>query len=188
MKRVLLSISVLAAMALSGCQREERRFKEAPPSGDTAAQHLSMSEIYPGNTSRLQSNVKNIYEENAYTVSEGKRLFGWYNCSGCHANGGGGIGPPLIDQNWIYGSEPQNIHQTIIEGRPNGMPSFRGKIPDYQVWQLVAYVRSLSGQLRPDVASGRPDNMYAKKSEESKEPEHPKHEQGARKPPTEPQR
>ena len=25
------------------------------------------------------------------------------------------------------------------------MPSFRGRIPDAQVWQLVAYVRSMSG-------------------------------------------
>ena len=37
---------------------------------------------------------------------------------------------------------------TIVEGRPNGMPSFGGRIPDEQVWQLVAYVRSMSGQVR----------------------------------------
>ena len=55
------------------------------------------------------------------------------------------MGPPLMDDEWIYGSEPENIFATIVEGRPNGMPSFRGRIPDYQVWQLVAYVRSMSG-------------------------------------------
>src|SRR5207245_319214 len=37
------------------------------------------------------------YGGNAYAVSEGKRLFAAYNCSGCHANGGGGMGPPLMD-------------------------------------------------------------------------------------------
>ena len=39
----------------------------------------------------------------------------------------------------------------IVEGRPNGMPSFRGKIPDQQIWQLAAYVRAMSG----NVAQGR---------------------------------
>ena len=65
------------------------------------------------------------------------------------------MGPPLMDDEWIYGSEPQNIYATIVEGRPNGMPSFRGKIPDQQVWELVAYVRSMSGLLRQDVAPPR---------------------------------
>jgi len=45
-----------------------------------------------------------------------------------------------MDDEWIYGFEPVNIFATIVEGRPNGMPSFRNRIPDYQVWQLVAYV------------------------------------------------
>ena len=65
-------------------------------------------------------------------MAEGQRLYRWYNCAGCHANGGGGMGPPLMDDKWIYGSEPENIVATILEGRPNGMPSFRGKVPDDQ--------------------------------------------------------
>jgi len=41
------------------------------------------------------------------------------------------------------------------------MPSFRGRIPDNQVWELVAYVRSLSGQANPNAAPGREDHMTA---------------------------
>ena len=103
-----------------------------------------------------------------------QRLFGWYNCSGCHANGGGGIGPPLIKQEWTYGSEPANLFDTIVKGRPNGMPSFRGRIPDYQVWQLAAYVRSMSGQVKSDAAPGRDDDMTTTKPEQSKGKEEPK--------------
>ena len=99
------------------------------------------------------------YQENAYAISEGQRLFSWYNCAGCHFHGGGGIGPPLMDDLWIYGSEPQNIHATIIQGRPNGMPAFGGRIPDYQVWQLAAYVRSLSGLTPKDAVPARSDHM-----------------------------
>ena len=103
--------------------------------------------------------VANRYEENAYAVSQGKRLFRWYNCSGCHANGGGGMGPALMDDKWRYGAEPAQIVATILQGRPNGMPSFGGRIPEDQVWQIAAYVRSMSGQLRTDVAPSRSDSL-----------------------------
>jgi len=118
--------------------------------------------------------VSGPFEDNAYGVSEGKRLYTQYNCAGCHFNGGGGIGPPLMDDVWIYGSEPVNIYSTIVEGRPNGMPSFRNKIPDEQVWQIASYVRSLSGQLRKDVAPGRGDDMNPHKSEQATEKKVPK--------------
>jgi cytochrome c oxidase cbb3-type subunit 3 len=100
-------------------------------------------------------------------VSEGKRLYNQMNCVGCHFQGGGGIGPPLMDAEWIYGSAGRNIFETIVEGRPNGMPSFRGKLGDAQVWQLVAYVRSMSGLLAKDVASGRNDDMQVRSQEQS---------------------
>ncbi len=84
------------------------------------------------------------------------------------------MGPPLMDANWIYGSQPQNIHDTIVEGRPNGMPSFRGKIPDQQIWELVAYVRSLGGLLPKDVAPGRDDHMSGPPAESSTTRQQPK--------------
>ena len=48
-----------------------------------------------------------------------------------------------MDDVWIYGKEPGNVFATIVEGRPNGMPAWRGKIPEYQIWQIVTYVESL---------------------------------------------
>jgi cytochrome c oxidase cbb3-type subunit 3 len=48
------------------------------------------------------------------------------------------------------------------------MPSFRGKLPDYQVWQLAAYVRSMSGlSTSRDAAPGRDDHMNVKEPENS---------------------
>ena len=80
----------------------------------------------------------------AEAIAAGKQLFMAMNCVGCHANGGGGMGPPLMDNVWIYGGAPGQIFSTIREGRPNGMPSFRGALPDEQIWQVAAFVRSLS--------------------------------------------
>ena len=62
-----------------------------------------------------------------------------------------------MDDNWIYGGSIENIVHTIREGRPNGMPAFRGKIPDDQIWQIAAYVRSMSGNVPKDAAPGRDD-------------------------------
>lgn len=166
--RYIIGLAILAT--LLGCEREQRRFKEIPP-GATAQDAVRQSELQPGQPQADQP-LKSAYEDNAWAVSEGKRLYEWFNCVGCHAHGGG-MGPPLMDEKWIYGAQPENIFATIVEGRPNGMPSFRGKIPNQQVWQLVAYVRSMSGQLAKDVSSGRDDNMNIKPSEQSTKKETP---------------
>ena len=82
-------------------------------------------------------------DANAFVVAEGKRLYQWFNCAGCHGlNGGGGMGPPFADGDWIYGSEPAVVFQSIVQGRPGGMPAFR-TLADDHVWKLVAYVRTL---------------------------------------------
>lgn len=163
---------VVCGLALVSCAREERGFRVQPPAA-SRINSKTLSDLQPGATVPV-SEVKNEYEENAYAVSEGKRLFSAYNCNGCHAQGGGGMGPPLMDARWIYGARPEQIFSTIVEGRPNGMPSFRNKAPDFQVWQLSAYVRSLSGQVSKDVAPGRDDDMSGKPPEASTEKVTPK--------------
>ena len=56
---------------------------------------------------------------------------------------------------------------TIAEGRPNGMPSFGGVLREQQLWQLTAYVRSLSGLVPKDAASGRSDHMQVTPQEQA---------------------
>jgi cytochrome c oxidase cbb3-type subunit 3 len=95
--------------------------------------------------------ARNPYEGDGNALAEGARLYTWFNCTGCHGGkGGGGIGPPLADTDWIYGGEPENIFQTIVQGRPNGMPAFGSQIPSEQVWKIVAFVRTLSEPARAD--------------------------------------
>lgn len=145
-----------AALIVVSCKREERRFRESPPSVMPTA--VRMSALVPGGAPDT-THSQNPYESSAYAQSEGQRLYGWYNCSGCHANGGGAIGPPLMDDKWIYGSEPEQIFNTIVQGRPNGMPSFAGRIPTPQVWELVTYVRSMSGLTPASGRSSRVEHM-----------------------------
>lgn len=157
---------IACALALVSCEREKREVRQSPPAAGLDS--LTISDLRPGGAPPVAP-TKDVYEERAYDLSQGKQLFAWYNCAGCHASGGGGgTGPPLNDDKWIYGSRPEQIFATIVEGRPNRMPAWRGKIPDSQVWQLVAYVRSLSGQVPKDAAPGRNDDMQFTKPEQSK--------------------
>ena len=167
-----LLLCAFVCLFVASCKREQRQF--AQPPANFKSYDVTMSDIHPGSTG-LPQPVQNPSDQRAFDTNEGKRLFTQYNCSGCHFNGGGGIGPPLMDEKWIYGENPENIYATIVEGRPNGMPSFRQKIPDSQVQQLVAYVRSMSGQLRKDVAPTRNDTMNARRSEQRTEREKPQH-------------
>ena len=160
---------VLLAVA---CDREERRFSESPPTA-TAEGVVTQSVLQPG-TPLPKVDVVNAYDENAFAIGEGGRMYNWMNCVGCHAHGGGAIGPPLMDDKWIYGSEPENIFATIVEGRPNGMPAFRGKLSNQQVWQLVAYVRTMSGLTPMASRPSRDDNMHITASYITQKPEKPK--------------
>jgi len=158
-------VALLAVVwALASCQREQRDLHH-PPADAATPPSLRMGELRAGAEAPRTAST-NADETNAYAMSEGKRLYHWYNCSGCHAEGGGDKGPALMDDVWIYGSEPANVFASIVEGRPNGMPAFGDKIPEHEVWQIVAYVRSMSGLATQTAAPGRDDAIMAKPAEQ----------------------
>jgi cytochrome c oxidase cbb3-type subunit 3 len=141
-RQVAIAVSFCLALA---CEREDRPFSrvqpERPGSGReaTGARHVT---------------------HNAYSVSEGQRLFDSFNCSSCHGGRGGGhIGPALTDAEWRYGASVEQVHRSIADGRPHGMPAFGGLLTEPQIWQLSAYVLSLSGRVPQHVGAGRPDGI-----------------------------
>jgi cytochrome c oxidase cbb3-type subunit 3 len=133
----------LIAVLLSGCNNDSQ---PARPTEQSSRLSVIDSALDPGVGHSLVSVDPRAaaYYNNPDAVNTGKRLFQQYNCSGCHSNGGGGMGPDLMDDVWTYGSRLEQIHQTLVDGRPNGMPSWGNKVPDQQLWQLAAYVRSMS--------------------------------------------
>ena len=152
--------SLCAALLLGSavaCDREKRELHDSPVMADSTSINRQ-STLRPG-PQTPDTLLRVSATTNAYDIAEGQKLYNWFNCSGCHSNGGGGMGPALMDDMWIYGSEPENIYRTILEGRPNGMPSFAGRIPDTQIWKLVAYVRTLGGLSPMQARSARSDHM-----------------------------
>ena len=176
--RFLISLPLLAATVLTACHQQEpaQDFSTEQPHGGA----VITSALAPGlGQSRVTTDARAApYYNNPQAVAEGKRLYRAYNCSGCHSNGGGGMGPALIDDEWRYGSSIEQIYGTIAEGRPNGMPSFRGKATDEQIWELAAYVRSLGG-FTPQASSSRNDEIRSTPPRNQVTPPKPSAEGGA---------
>jgi cytochrome c oxidase cbb3-type subunit 3 len=162
----------IVLLACTSCEREKRNLR-APPPEVAFAQLVPTSDLRAGGPAAESFNLTG-YEDTAYALSQGQQLYELFNCVGCHAHGGGGMGVPLIDDKWIYGSEPQQIFATIVQGRPKGMPSFRGRLTEKQVWELTAYVRSLSGMTPRQASSGREDHMRSAPPPNSVQPANPK--------------
>jgi cytochrome c oxidase cbb3-type subunit 3 len=140
--------AILALLpVLAGCHKGGQDVMAAtqqPPVGNVAGVIDTALTPGVGHSLTTADPRAQAYYDNAGAVATGKRLFQQYNCSGCHSNGGGGMGPSLMDDEWIYGGRLEQIHQTLVAGRPNGMPAWGGKVPDPQLWQLATYVRSMS--------------------------------------------
>lgn len=114
--------------------------------GATASEmvQVPVSKLFPGNVA-IKQRIENPVAGDPDAAQRGMTYFTQMNCVGCHAaNGVGGIGPALSNSQFIYGSEPENIYLTILQGRPNGMPAWGGMLPDAVIWDLVAYVKSIS--------------------------------------------
>jgi len=142
--RFRIEAALAALLALSACHKPPAPQAEAP--GGAGAPGVPVTALIPADGALPGApNPRALpYYDNADAVAQGMRLYKQFNCSGCHFNGGGGIGPALMDDAWIYGGRLDQIYATIYQGRPNGMPAWGGKIPDPQIWQIAAYVRSMS--------------------------------------------
>ncbi len=83
----------------------------------------------------------------ASDLKAGKKIFN-INCIACHkADGGGGIGPNLTDENWILGGGIKNVFNTISEGGRDGkgMISWKSDLKPAEMAQVASYVLSFQG-------------------------------------------
>lgn len=140
------TLAILATLAgfAAACR------EETPPTAERLVPEVAgvaavrTSELHAGPAVPV-AEIRNPYEGDSRALEDGRRYYNWFNCTGCHGGrGGGGIGPVLADNDWIYGGSPAQIFESIVKGRPNGMPSFGGQIPEDRLWMIVAYVESLS--------------------------------------------
>ena len=135
----------IGLLALAACGRPEPPPEPAPDvstPGQTAGvrydQHGKIGDLSPP-----VGDLVNPVAADPGAVQQGAALFGTMNCDGCH--GGGGFGftaPSLVDGRWRYGGADGALFQSIVYGRPRGMPAYGGLLADATVWQLVTYIQS----------------------------------------------
>jgi mono/diheme cytochrome c family protein len=87
----------------------------------------------------------NPFAGSSPAIEEGKSLYVQNGCSACHGvMGGGGMGVPLIDDVWRFGSDDETLYK-LIKGQVDGqtMPRIWTALEDEQVWKILAYIRVL---------------------------------------------
>jgi len=79
-------------------------------------------------------------------IEAGKAIYA-QNCIGCHAADlSGGIGPNLLDAEWIHGGSLAEINAVITNGVPEkGMLTWGPILGPEKVAQVAAYVHSAGG-------------------------------------------
>ena len=134
-------------LALTACDQQQ---------GDTAGSASALPPVtvdavgpQPGPDANLLR-TSNPFGDDLAAAVEGRNLFRFYNCEGCHGGrAGGGMGPSLRDATWLYGGGDQEIYNSIAHGRSLGMPAWGTKIPPAQIWLLVSYIQSLNTSVEP---------------------------------------
>lgn len=130
---------ILFAISLAGCQEQSA---DTAVTGATPA--ISVPIGPPPGPIPIAPQNDNPFRD-AVARENGRKLFVRFNCSGCHGgHGGGGMGPSLRDPVWLYGNSDAHVFDSIAQGRGQGMPSWAAMIPQEQIWQLVAYVKTLN--------------------------------------------
>jgi cytochrome c oxidase cbb3-type subunit III len=156
---------LLALLALVACKRETRDLRTDPPV-QAALDGVRLMPIgIAGTPPRVIAVQGEPFEGNAYQLNQGKRLYDWFNCKGCHANGGGLTGPALTDGWWRYGSDAASIYVSLRDGRPNGMPAFGNRMTTDQLWQLAGYIRSVGAYRGKTAYPSRNDEMQSRPAE-----------------------
>ena len=133
-------VTVLAVAA-----NDARAQQDTAPEAYRGPKEVSVTGLFPnGGALPPPDPIGMRFEGNKLAIADGKQLFSEMNCTGCHFNGGGGMGPALMSGHWRYGGRIEQIYASIAQGRPNGMPSWQDSLEPTQMWDLAAYVKSLS--------------------------------------------
>lgn len=125
---MVAAAALLACLAAGGCKKKEAPQQEAQPPA-------------PGAPPAAMSGPMGDEQK----LAMGRAIFN-KQCASCHGEEGKGAGsqpgPSLAKADFKYGRTPEAIKESIVKGRPGGMPAF-GNLQEIEVETIVAYVLSL---------------------------------------------
>ncbi|WP_149276563.1 cbb3-type cytochrome c oxidase N-terminal domain-containing protein [Pareuzebyella sediminis] len=121
---------------------------------DQDTEYLTEMKLAEAEIAEYKKNAKDLVDastveilSDASDIAAGKAIFE-SNCVACHmADGGGGIGPNLTDQNWILGGGIKNVFNTISEGGRDGkgMIAWKQTLKPAEIAQVASYVLNFQG-------------------------------------------
>lgn len=113
-----------------------------------------------GLTAVKSDHIKNPFAGDQKAIESGKILYETH-CASCHGSDGkGGIGPSLVDDEFLYekGDMPDDDYFEITnngthpgdieDGRTakGGMPAYAGVLDKDSIWSIIAYLSSMKGK------------------------------------------
>lgn len=91
-------------------------------------------------------------------LSNGRSIF-TKNCVACHAaDGGGGVGPNLVDNYWLHGGSIADVFKSIKYGIPaKGMRSWKSDLTPTEIQNVSTFILSMQGTtpLQPKDPQGK---------------------------------
>ena len=108
-----------------------------------------------------KGSLKSPYADYGSVAEEGRNLYLAAGCNGCHGMGGGGMGPPLTNEVWVYGKDDDTLFRLIALGSDElqkqgysrkGSENVVGPMPaqgtivksDDDLWKIIAWIRSVN--------------------------------------------
>jgi cytochrome c-L len=93
-----------------------------------------------------------MYAADPAAAKAGKKKFGYYSCTQCHgANGGGQVGPSILDDRWQYSKHvtDKGLFETIAGGSNGGMFAWHQQVagnpelvPTDDILKIIGWLRT----------------------------------------------
>jgi putative heme-binding domain-containing protein len=101
---------------------------------------------------------KNPYEGDKEAIQAGMGQFR-VRCADCHGMDATGVRGPDITQVWASGRSDGGLFLTLRNGVANTeMPSVGVRTTDHEIWQILAYLRTLAAPAATDPPRGNAEN------------------------------
>jgi len=150
--KVLLATLVVLAVGGSFLAQEKKEGQQSPPASTSQAAPASSPHNYV--ISPEEAARKNPIRLTDASVNRGKKVFDT-QCALCHGVKGDGKGDLAKEMSLTLPdfTQPDSLSKrtdgelfAIISDGKDPMPSQKGRMPDPQLWNVVNYLRSLSGK------------------------------------------
>jgi putative heme-binding domain-containing protein len=142
--RTLCSALTAATLLLMGSAALTAQNPPAP----TAAQIAAADAKIP---------AKNPLEGDPAAIQAGMGLFR-ARCADCHGVDARGVRSPDLTQVWAAGRSDDGLFRTVKRGVPNTEMVANPRMFDHEIWQVLAYLRTLAAPAPTDPPRGNAEN------------------------------